>query len=204
MKVFHALTSLLLLLTLVLSAQAQRSDTGRDAGLFRTSSSYKISPLDVLRIKLFVADELQFEKEVRVSQEGRITLPHIGEMVVAGLTVDEARSGIYAPYNRDFYVDPQIDFIVSYYASRSVLVTGKVNRQGTINFPSEEPMYLLEAIAEAGGWSNDNLANKREVKIHRTREDGSIQVIEIDARNLGARDHPLQDGDRIEVPRRII
>ena len=64
-------------------------------------------------------------------------------------------------------------------------------------------MYLLEAIAMAGGWSNDRLADKKNVTITRDAEDGSKFVIEVDARKVTARDHPLQDGDLITVPERI-
>lgn len=167
------------------------------------SGSYMISPLDYLKIALFVADEIQFETEVRVSQNGTISLPHLGTVEVAGKSVEEMREYLYEPYNRDYYVDPHIDVTVLSYAERSVTVIGKVNRQGLIPFPSEEGLSLLEAIAMAGGWSNDRLSDKRNVTITRTDESGEKFVIEVDARGITTEDFPLKEGDLINVPERL-
>jgi protein involved in polysaccharide export with SLBB domain len=84
-----------------------------------------------------------------------------------------------------------------------VTVIGKVNRQGQIPFPSEKGLSLLEAIAMAGGWSNDRLADKSSVTITRTGSDGQRSVIEVDARKLTTEDHQLQEGDLVNVPERM-
>ncbi len=162
-----------------------------------------VSPLDYLRVALYVADELQFETQARVSQDGTISVPHLGSVQASGLSLEELRQELYVPYNRDFYVDPHIDLSVLGYSDRSVTVIGKVNRQGQIPFPSEEGLSLLEAIALAGGWSNDRLANKRNVTITRMEEDGSKSTIEVDARKISTDDFPLQEGDLINVPERL-
>ena len=82
-------------------------------------------------------------------------------------------------------------------------VVGKVNRQGVIPFPSEKGLTLMEAIAAAGGWSNDRLADKGKVTITRTNGSGEKTVVTIDARELTGNDYPLQEGDLINVPERI-
>jgi polysaccharide biosynthesis/export protein len=173
-----------------------------DAGA-QVSGSYVISPLDYLRVALFVADEAQFQTEVRVSQSGTITVPHLGTVQVAGKSIEEMRDDLYAPYNRDYYVNPHIDVVVLGYSERSVTVIGKVNRQGLIPFPSEEGLTLLQAIALAGGWSADRLSDKRNVTITRTDEDGERFVIQVDARNITSSEYPLREGDLINVPERI-
>lgn len=182
------------------TGQAQQGAVADGAS---ASSSYVISALDYLRVSLFVADELQFTTDLRVSQDGTITLPHLGTILVGGKSIDDAREFLYEPYNRDYYVNPHIDVVVLEYAMRSVTVIGKVNRQGLIPFPSEEGMSLLEAIAAAGGWSNDRLADKNSVTITRTDENGEKFVIEVDARKLTTKDYPLQEGDLINVPERL-
>ena len=180
--------------------QGQDGATGGGAS---ASSSYVISPLDYLRISLFVADEMQFTTDLRVSQDGTVTVPHLGTMEIAGKSIEDAREFFYEPYDRDYYVNPHIDITVLQYAERSVTVIGKVNRQGMIPFPSEEGLSLLEAIAAAGGWSNDRLADKNSVTITRSNEDGEKFVIEVDARKLTTQDYPLQEGDLINVPERL-
>jgi polysaccharide export outer membrane protein len=167
------------------------------------SLAYTISPLDYLKIALYVADEIQFETEVRVSQSGAITVPHLGIVKVSGLSVEEMREMLYEPYNRDYYVDPHIDVVVLSYAERSVTVIGKVNRQGLVPFPSEQGLTLLEAIAMAGGWSGDRLSDKRNVTITRTNDAGEKFVIEVDARNITTQQYPLREGDLINVPERL-
>lgn len=201
-----------LFLTLLLSAiglfqpvmgQGEASSEAGSGALQPASSSYEISPLDVVRVTLYVADEVQFNTEARVSQQGFISLPYLNNVDVAGSTVDQVRELIYEPYNRDYYVEPHLDIVVLSYSVRSVTVIGKVNRQGPVPFPAEEKMHLLEAIAHSGGWSNDRLADVRSVTITRTGDDGEKDVIQIDARNITARDHPLKDGDLINVPERM-
>jgi len=205
---YHGLAKLALFsvaMACVQHGSAQTAAPGPAAGGFsgNASSSYVISPLDYLRVTLFVADEMQFTTDLRVSQSGTITIPHLGTMEVAGKSIDEMRELLYEPYNRDYYVNPHIDITVLSYSERSVTVIGKVNRQGLIPFPSEKGMSLLEAIAAAGGWSNDRLSDKKGVTITRTDENGEKYVIEVDARNLTTKDHPLQEGDLINVPERI-
>lgn len=168
-----------------------------------TSASYRIANLDVIRVTLYVADEVQFQTEARVSQNGTISLPYLGSVEVVGLRLDELRQKIFEPYNRDYYVEPHIDVAILAYSERFVTVIGKVNRQGPVPFPTEEQMFLLEAIARAGGWSNDRLADMRNVTITRTNDEGERVTIQVDARNITARDHPLKDGDLVNVPERM-
>lgn len=191
------LAGLMALISLPLQAQ-----DGPAAGK-SSSTSYIISPLDYLRISLFVADEVQFSTELRVSQDGTVTLPHLGTVGIGGRSIEQAREDLYEPYNRDYYVNPHLDITVLQYSERSVTVIGKVNRQGLIPFPSEKGLSLLEAIAAAGGWSNDRLADKDSVTITRTNEQGEKFVIEVDARKLTTKDYPLQEGDLINVPERL-
>ena len=188
-----------LLLSFLSPGVAQESSSGGTS----VSSSYVISALDYLRITLFVADEMQFTTEFRVSQDGTVTLPHLGTIVIKGKSIEGARNDLFEPYNRDFYVNPHIDITVLEYSQRSVTVIGKVNRQGMVPFPSEKGLSLLEAIAAAGGWSNDRLADKNSVTITRTNDLGEKFVIEVDARKLTTKDHPLQEGDLINIPERI-
>ena len=193
--------TLYLCLALLAGFFVHAQDTGN--ALDNSLDSYVISPLDYLKVALSVADEIQFSSEMRVSRSGTITVPHLGTVTVAGLSVDDARQELYVPYNRDYYVDPHIDIIILEYAERSVTVMGKVNRQGVIPFPSEKGLTLMEAIAAAGGWSNDRLADKDKVTITRTSALGEKSVITVDATKLTASDYPLQEGDLINVPERI-
>lgn len=184
---------------------ASAQEAGGSAGAAPTgpSSSYQVAALDYLKISLFVADELQFSTELRVGQNGSISVPHLGALQISGKSIEEVREALYEPYNRDYYVNPHIEITVLAYSERTVTVIGKVNRQGMVPFPSEKGLTLLEAIAAAGGWSNDRLADKRKVTITRTGATGEKTVIEVDARELTTKDYPLEEGDLINIPERI-
>ena len=124
----------------------------------QTSETYVIRAMDALQFR--IVGELETATEVRVSGDGIVSLPYIGSVRLAGLTVEQARKHLFELYDADWYVNPQIDLIVVAYAERRVRVLGKVARQGFVIFPPEEEMTLMGAIAGAGGWSPDNLARR--------------------------------------------
>ncbi len=167
------------------------------------SGSYVIRPLDVVRVQLFVADDQQFSTEVRVSADGTVSLPYLDSIMIGGMTVADARRYIYEPYNRDYYVEPHIDFAVLTSASRTVTVMGQVNGQGQVFLPSEQPLSLLQAIAAAGGFRSNDLADKRRVRITRIGTDGKEEIFTVNADDITAEDIPLQENDLVFVPRRM-
>lgn len=148
-----------------------------------------------------IIGEQETATEVRVASDGTVNLPYVGSVKLAGKTVSEARTYLYELYDRDWYVNPQIDLLVVSYSQRRVQVLGKVARQGPVIFPPEEEMTLLSAIAYAGGWSYDGLARMSAVKLKRN-ENGSVREFVIDATSIGPNDWILKDGDIIEVPER--
>ncbi|MBN1404845.1 MAG: polysaccharide biosynthesis/export family protein [Opitutales bacterium] len=166
----------------------------------KTSENYKISALDVLQFRII--GELETDCEVRVAYDGSITLPYIGTVSVKDKTVAEARQFLYEQYASDYYVDPQIDLVIVAYKQKRVNVQGMVNRQGFVIFPPEEKMTLLGAIALAGGWGDNRLAQRSAVRLTRTDENGNSKTFVIDADNIGQDDWQLEDGDLIYVPER--
>jgi polysaccharide export outer membrane protein len=164
----------------------------------KASENYIIVPLDVIQFRILGENETQ--TEVRVANDGSISLPYIGNVKIAGMTVSDARSMIYLKYAADYYVNPQIDLAIISYKQQRVNVQGMVNRQGFVIVPPEEKVTLLGAIAMAGGWSDNRLASKT-VKLVRTSEKGTTTT-EIDTTKIGPDDCPLQDGDLIIVPER--
>lgn len=185
---------LFLLPGLPLAAQSAMDPATR----VKASENYVIVPLDVIEFKILGESETQ--TEVRVANDGSISLPYIGNVRIAGMSVAEARQMLYGKYAADYYVNPQIDLAIISYKQLRVNVQGMVNRQGFVIFPPEEKMTLLGAIAMAGGWSDNRLASKT-VKLIRTSDKGTTTT-EIDTTKIGPDDCPLQDGDLVIVPER--
>lgn len=165
----------------------------------KASESYTIGPMDGLTFRII--GEQETATEVRVASDGTVNLPYVGSVKLLGKTVSQARAYLYELYDKDWYVNPQIDLLVVSYSQRRVQVLGKVARQGPVVFPPEEEMTLLTAIAFAGGWSPDGLARTTAIKLKRN-EDGVAREFIIDATAIGTRDWALKDGDIIEVPER--
>ena len=189
----------LLFMSAVMQAE-QENDQGTKPGI----ENYVLSALDLIQFRIYGESEL--DSEVRISADGIISLPFIGVIEIAGKTVLEARQLIYDLYDRDYFVNPQIQIHVIEYATRRVHVLGQVTNQGFVFIPPEESFSLLQAISAAGGFTR--LANPRAVQLKRVGEDGEIQVNTINVDHImkdpKAKDWQLKTDDTIYVPERRI
>jgi polysaccharide export outer membrane protein len=169
-----------------------------------TRPDYTLQASDLIKVQIF--QETDLDREVRLSQEEcTVTLPLIGTINLKGMTVRQAGEFIQKLYDRDYLVNPQVSVIVREYAARTVNVLGAVNKPGAVDFPPEQPMTLLDAIAKAGGFSR--LADRSKVKLTRSMPDGRAEMHIIDADEIiqgRAKDTLfLQKDDVIYVPERL-
>jgi polysaccharide export outer membrane protein len=168
-----------------------------------TRPDYTLQASDLIKVQIF--QETDLDREVRLSQECTVTLPLIGTINLKGMTVREAGELIRDLYNRDYLANPQVSVIVREYAARTVNVLGAVNKAGAVDFPPEQSMTLLDAIAKAGGFSR--LADRSKVKLTRALPDGRAEMHIIDADEIiqgRAKDTLfLQKDDVIYVPERL-
>lgn len=170
-----------------------------------STEEYVLQPLDQIKIEVFQEPDLT--RELRLSQDGAVTLPLIGTVNLRGKSVLEAETLIRVLYDRDYLVNPQINLSVLEYAKRSVDVLGAVASAGTIDIPPEQPLNLLGAVARAGGFTR--LADRRKVKLTRS-EDGKNVTYEINADNIiesksdSENAWILRAGDVIFVPERLL
>jgi len=83
-----------------------------------TSSEYKIGPKDELEISVSGWDEVS--KTVRVTEEGKITLPYLGEIEVEGLTQLELEKKLSDLLEKDYLQNPQVSVFISKFLSKIV------------------------------------------------------------------------------------
>jgi len=126
---------------------------------------------------------------------GRITLPLIGQIEIAGMTTSEAERKIEQAYVEGGYFRSINVIMVS--EDKSYFVQGEVGRQGRFRLSGE--VTLLKAIAEAGGYSP--FANRRNVKVIRGEEVFFFNAREI--ANGREPDPPVQSNDIIVVLRSV-
>lgn len=146
------------------------------------------------------------DRLVRISKESTVMLPLIGMVDLSNSTIRQVEERITSLYNRDYLVNPQITITVVEYARRTVNVLGMVNNPGEIEFPREEGLFLLEAIARAGGFTR--LANRKIIKLTRQHRDGEVENFTINAEEIiqgnTAIQWSLETGDIIYVPERFL
>ncbi len=165
----------------------------------KVKSTYKLTPLDVLNIKVFQEPDL--DTVYKISADGNVVMPLIGQVSVAGLSISDAQSKIKELYEKDYLVHASVSIFVAEYAPRRVYVVGQVLRPGEVLFPVEEDLTISRAIANAGGVTR--IAKKSAINVKRKLPDGTTRVFEIDLdailNDRNVTDFPLKDGDTIDV-----
>ena len=153
-------------------------------------TGYKLSVDDQIAVEVFGEDDLR--TAARVNSEGAVSLPLLGSVKLAGLTLNGAAARLTELYGRDYLVNPKLNVTLLSYAKRRFTVLGQVNRPGSYEMPEGSPsgIDLLEAIAIAGGYTRIAAPERISVK----RRD---QVMRVDAKRI-ARRGGSEGGFRVE------
>lgn len=130
-------------------------------GLAR-SQDYTLGPRDLLKITVY--DHKDLETRVRVSEDGKITFPLLGEVRAAGLTVQGLERNLTKMLADGYIVNPHVGVFVEEFRV-VVYVTGEVRKPGS--YPYEAGMTVLKAITLAGGLT-DKAASARTQIIRKT------------------------------------
>lgn len=126
------------------------------------SQDYILGPRDLLKIDVY--DHKDLETRVRISEDGKITFPLLGEVRAAGLTVQGLEREITRLLADGYIIHPHVGVFVEEFRV-VVYVTGEVRKPGS--FPYEAGMTVLKAIALAGGLT-DKAAPSRTQIIRKT------------------------------------
>ena len=158
---------------------------------------YQIGIGDLIQIEVY--DEPDLTKEVRVLTDGHISLPLLGSLKVAGLTVGELEEEVTRLLAEKYLVNPQVTVIVKEFSR--VFVMGEVKSPGS--FPIYGKLTVIEAITLAGGFTE--VANPSKVKVIREESDREVSF-EVDMKKFTekgdtSQDKELQANDRVIVPR---
>ena len=125
-------------------------------------SDYRIAPMDTLSIKVFKSQDLTGDYQVDLT--GRISPPLVGEVDAANLTTAQLDQRLTEKLGERYFQNPDVSVGIKSSSRRSVTVDGAVKQAGT--FPVGGPTSLLQAVALAGGTTED--ANARRVAVFRT------------------------------------
>ncbi len=132
-------------------------------GELKETPEYRIGAGDLIEIKVFQIEDL--ERQVRVDNEGMISLPLIGNLKAAGLTRSELEGEITQRYGARFLQDPQVSVLIQEFTSQRITVTGAVSKPGNYPLNGATQLTLQQALAEAQGVSD--LASRKNVVVFR-------------------------------------
>ena len=162
------------------------------------TQEYRIGPKDLLEISVFGADELS--RTVRVSEDGKVTLPLLGEVLVDGLTKSEVEKKLGQLLGEKYVQNPQVTVFIREYQSKRVSVLGAVEKPGPYQLLGRQT--LMQIISEAGGLTRDA---GNEIVIIRQLPDGSSTSLRISIDDLFLKGDaklnvPMEAGDIVTVP----
>jgi polysaccharide export outer membrane protein len=156
---------------------------------------YQLSANDLIAVEVFGEEDLK--TAARLNAEGSVSLPLIGSVHLASLTIKQATARVTELYARDYLVNPKVNVTLLGYAKRRFTVLGQVNRPGSYEMPETSPagIDLLEAIAMAGGYTR--IAAPERISVRRRD-----QLLKVDAKRLARGDghnFRVESGDTVTV-----
>jgi len=155
----------------------------------------KISPGDLLVVTVDGVPD--YKPEVRVSENGAISLPLIGDVSVGGSSVEQVQNEIARRMSEgNYFRDPHVSVFVKEYVSIGISVLGEVAHPGV--YPSLGVRRLYDVISASGGFSAR--AGKTVTITHRETPQKPITVaIDADPAKSVSSNVEVEPGDTIMV-----
>jgi len=178
---------------LLLQAAPAPPAAAASAGTASNVADYQVGPGDILDIAVIGNDEAS--RVPTVQTNGAVTLPLLGEVQVAGLTVAEIQRKVTNLLEKDYLVKPQVEVKVREYHSQFVSVVGEVNNPG--RKPLRGRTRLFDALSESGGFKTSASGEVTVTRVDGTFE-GGARTIKVRVSNAAT----PQDIINLELPLR--
>ena len=162
-------------------------------------AGYVLGPNDYVGVEVFGEDDLRTNG--RLNPEGNLSVPLLGSVHLAGLTLTQAASKLTELYGRDYLESPKVNVMLLGYAKRRFSILGQVSRPGSYEMPESSPggIDLLEAIALAGGYTR--IAAPERITVRRQSANGD-QIFKVNAKKFNKSNgggFRVEPGDTITV-----
>jgi polysaccharide export outer membrane protein len=115
------------------------------------AAAYVLGPQDALNIRVVDMEELG-EEPYPIDLAGYITLPRIGRVAAAGLTVQELQALLTDKF-KEYLQEPVVSLTVAEFHSQPVSILGAVETPGVHQIRGNKSLF--EVISEAGGLKDD-------------------------------------------------
>jgi polysaccharide export outer membrane protein len=159
--------------------------------------NYRIAAGDVLAVDVVNFPNLSMPQAM-VGPDGTISLPLIDQVSISGLTRAQVTRLLTNKW-RKYVINPAVMVSLIQKHVQTVVLNGYLNHTGTIDYRSEPPLHLLEALAQMGGALPTADASKAVL----THSDGTKMSLDLSHPETKAGtdvDVVLQPGDILYVP----
>lgn len=164
-----------------------------------TLTDYRVMPPDVVRIESKFVSEFNNQSQM-VRPDGKITLPLVGTIYVAGKTPEQISKEL-TQMARKYYENAEVSVIVQYFNSKKVLVFGEVTTPGA--YPYDGSNTVLGMLAQA---QPTRLADNTRIRVVRPNANGemvhkmTINLDDMVQNGLIQHDAVLEEGDILYIP----
>jgi len=163
------------------------------------AEDYVVGDSDVLKIMVY--DHPDLTTVARISGEGTILFPLLGQVKVSGLSVSQVSAKLAELLSDGFIVSPQVTIFIDDFRSQKATLIGQVNKPGLYELKGRTT--FLELLSKAGDLARD-AGDKAIIKRKPASPDGKENVITLDLKRLIAKgdtslDIPIYDGDSIYI-----
>lgn len=161
--------------------------------------AHRLGPGDEVELRFLLNTELN--DRAIIGPDGRATVPLLGPVPAAGLTVERFAAALRRDYAPKLRV-PDLDVAVRSFASSRIYVGGEVNNPGVAVLQGR--VNALQGVLLAGGMKNT--ARTGEVVVIRRSPDDKPMLRTVNLKRLigqgdPSQDFPLAAGDVVFVPR---
>jgi polysaccharide export outer membrane protein len=175
-----------------------------EAAEFRSAQRYQqvyvVAPGDQLEVT--VANVPDVSKTLTVRPDGYVSLPKVGDVLVSGMSVPEARVVIAQRFAQRL-TEPDVSIAIANPRPETAFVMGEVGRPSAV--PVREARTVAQALALAGGPTR--AASITGVALIRLDDSGRLVATMLDNGGMGSTGSylrmqatPLRNGDIVLVP----
>ena len=169
-------------------AVGQAQDASSPPAESQALASYVLGPADKMRVIVFGEDALS--GEFVISGAGKVSLPLVGDVQAAGLTVRQFQDEVQNALKEGYLKDPRVSAEVLTF--RPYYILGEVTTPG--RYPFTDGLTVINAVAAAGGFTYRAKSNRVYIK-----RIGEHIEREYDLKG----NTPVMPGDTIRIPERL-
>ncbi|MBW1940566.1 MAG: SLBB domain-containing protein [Deltaproteobacteria bacterium] len=164
-----------------------------------TAQDYIVGEGDVLKISVYEHPDLT--TVTRVSGEGIIVVPLIGQINVMDFSVSRIADKITGLLADGYIINPQVNVFIEEYRSKKAVILGQVNSPGM--YELREHTTFLEFISKAGGLTT-NAGSRAIIKRKSNSAENKESTIQVDLTSLieegeTSQNIEIKDGDSIYI-----